>query len=113
MRSARRGSSARTIRARRGTRFVAVTGQLPETPTERRVELHREFVFLTFLDVLAFMSDVADFADKANHHPRWENIFKTLRLYLTTWDIGRRISPLDIQLAQFFDRTYKRRHVDG
>lgn len=85
-----------------------VTSELPEDPAQTRVELPRDFVFPSFLDVLAFMSDVADFADKANHHPRWENIFKTLRVYLTTWDIGPRISPLDIQLAQVFDRTYER-----
>jgi pterin-4a-carbinolamine dehydratase len=80
---------------------------LAEEPDQLRVELHRTFVFRTFLDVLTFMAEVGDFSDKANHHPRWENIYKTLRVYLTTWDIGHRISHLDIQLAQFFDRAYK------
>lgn len=53
------------------------------------------------------MTEVADFADKANHHPRWENIYETLDVYLTTWDIGHRISHLDVQLAQFFNRAYQ------
>ena len=87
--------------------WEVATSPLPEDPDSLRIELHRTFVFDTFLDVLAFMRGVADFADKANHHPRWENIFKTLRVYLTTWDIGHRISHLDIQLAQFFDRSYR------
>jgi pterin-4a-carbinolamine dehydratase len=88
--------------------WEVVGGPLPENPDERRVELHRTFRFRNFLDVMAFMVEIGDFADKANHHPRWENIYNTLKVYLTTWDIGHRISPLDIQLAQYFNRTYKR-----
>jgi len=88
--------------------WEVISGPLPEDPDQLRVELHRTFIFRSFLDVLAFMTEVADFSDKANHHPRWENIFRTLRVYLTTWDIGHRISQLDIQLAQYFDRTYEK-----
>lgn len=82
-------------------------GPLPEDEAKLRTELHRTFEFRSFLDVLSFMREVGDFADKANHHPRWENIFRTLRVYLTTWDIDHRISHLDVQLAQFFDRAYR------
>ena len=87
--------------------WVTLSGPLPENPDQLRMELHRTFTFRAFLDVLAFMNEVADFADKANHHPRWENIYETLYVYLSTWDIGHRISHLDIQLAQYFDRIYK------
>jgi pterin-4a-carbinolamine dehydratase len=90
--------------------WTVVRSSLPEDPHQVREELHREFVFAAFLDVLAFMGEVADFSDKANHHPRWENIYKTLRVYLSTWDIGHRISHLDIQLAQYFDRAYQSRY---
>jgi len=85
-----------------------VVSPLPEDPAQTRVELHRTFLFRSFRDVLVFMVEVGDFADNANHHPRWENIFKTLRVYLTTWDIGHRISHLDLLLAQYLDRAYKR-----
>jgi pterin-4a-carbinolamine dehydratase len=81
---------------------------LPENPDQRRIELHRTFVFRSFRDVLVFMAEAGEFADDANHHPRWENIFKTLRIYLTTWDIGHRISHSDLQLARYFDRAYQR-----
>jgi len=87
--------------------WKVVRSPLPEDPGQVRIELHRTYVFRNFLDVMEFMRGVADFADKANHHPRWENIYNDLRVYLTTWDIGHRISHLDIQLAQFFDRAYK------
>jgi pterin-4a-carbinolamine dehydratase len=88
--------------------WKVVASPLPENPDQRRVELHRTFLFRSFRDALTFMAEVGDFADKANHHPRWENIFKTLRVYLTTWDIGHRISHLDFQLAQYLDRAYQR-----
>lgn len=87
--------------------WKVIEGPLPEDPEKKRVELHRTFIFRSFRDVLTFMTEVADFADKANHHPRWENIYSTLRVYLTTWDIGHRISHLDLQLAQYFDRIYR------
>jgi pterin-4a-carbinolamine dehydratase len=88
--------------------WQVIESSLPEDPQQVRVELHRTFLFRSFRDVLAFMAEVGDFADKANHHPRWENIFRTLRVYLTTWDIGHRISQLDVQLAQYFDRAYRK-----
>jgi pterin-4a-carbinolamine dehydratase len=87
--------------------WKVVRSPLPEDPDKVREELYKEFLFRKFLDVMEFMREVADFADKANHHPRWENIYNDLRVYLTTWDIGHRISHLDVQLAQFFDRVYK------
>jgi len=87
--------------------WKAMEGPLPEDPSQVRVELHRTFLFRNFPDVLSFMVKVGDFADKANHHPRWENIFKTLRVYLTTQDIGHRISQLDVQLAQYIERAYR------
>jgi pterin-4a-carbinolamine dehydratase len=88
--------------------WEVVVSPLPENLDLRRVELHRTFLFRSFRDVLIFMTEVGEFADNANHHPRWENIFKTLRVYLTTWDIGHRISHLDLQLAQYLDRAYQR-----
>jgi pterin-4a-carbinolamine dehydratase len=66
--------------------WEVIESPLPENPDERRVELHRTFMFRSFRDVLVFITEVGDFADKARHHPRWENIYETLRVYITTWD---------------------------
>lgn len=80
---------------------------LPENPSDVRVEISREFKFKTFQDAVNFMHEVAPGCDVAIHHPRWENIWKTVRVYLTTWDIGHRVSDRDIQLAKYFDRAYR------
>lgn len=71
------------------------------------VELYREFRFKTFLDAVSFMNQVAPGCEIAMHHPHWENIWRTVRVHLTTWDIGHRISDRDIQLAKYFDRAFK------
>jgi pterin-4a-carbinolamine dehydratase len=83
-----------------------VVSPLPDNPEEVRVELFRTFKFRTFVDAIQFMSLVAPGCDIAMHHPRWENVWKTLRVYLTTWDIGLRVSDRDLQLARYFDRAY-------
>lgn len=83
-----------------------VVSPLPEKPDEVRVELFRTFKFPTFLDAVHFMNLVAPGCDIAMHHPRWENLWKTLRVYLTTWDVGHRITDRDLQLARYFDRAY-------
>jgi pterin-4a-carbinolamine dehydratase len=75
-------------------------------PAETAMELRREFNFKTFRDAISFMSEIAEFADATNHHPRWENIFRTLVVHLSTWDIAHRVSVLDLMLAAYFDRRF-------
>jgi pterin-4a-carbinolamine dehydratase len=83
-----------------------VASPLVEDPKKVRTELFRELRFKSFREAVEFMNQVAPGCDIANHHPRWENIWKTVRVYLTTWDIGHRISDRDVQLARYFDRAY-------
>jgi hypothetical protein len=52
------------------------------------------------------MGHVAPACDIAMHHPRWENIWRSISVYLTTWDIGHNISDRDIQLAKYLDLAY-------
>jgi pterin-4a-carbinolamine dehydratase len=72
-----------------------------------RIEIFREYTFETFQEAVSFMHQVAPGCDVAIHHPRWENIWKTVRVYLTTWGIGHRVSDRDVQLAKYFDRAYR------
>jgi pterin-4a-carbinolamine dehydratase len=81
---------------------------LDEDPQRTRVELSRELEFRSFPDVLRFMSEVGKFCEELNHHPRWENIYKTLRIHLSTWDIGHRISHVDVILAAHIDKEFAR-----
>ncbi|NJP90392.1 4a-hydroxytetrahydrobiopterin dehydratase [Nonomuraea sp. FMUSA5-5] len=84
-----------------------VESALPQDPSRTRVELYREYRFKTFRDAIAFMNEVAPGCDIAIHHPRWENVWRHVRVFLTTWDIGHRISDRDVQLAKYFDSAYQ------
>ncbi|MBW4629249.1 MAG: 4a-hydroxytetrahydrobiopterin dehydratase [Brasilonema octagenarum HA4186-MV1] len=88
------------------SQWEKVISPLPENQSNVRIELFRKYKFKTFLDAVEFMNKVAPGCEIVLHHPRWENIWKTLRVYLTTWDIGHRISDRDIQLAKYFDKAY-------
>jgi pterin-4a-carbinolamine dehydratase len=87
-------------------RWQKVVSSLPEDLEKTRIEIFREYKFKTFIDAINFMHQTAPVCDHALHHPRWENTWKTVSVYLTTWDIGQRISDRDIQLAKFFDHAF-------
>jgi pterin-4a-carbinolamine dehydratase len=83
-----------------------VVSTSPENPDVVRTELCREYEFATFSDTIRFMRQLETAIKIANHHPRWENIYTTLRVHLLTWDIGNCISERDIQLAKYFEKAY-------
>lgn len=78
-----------------------------DSTTHETVGLYREYRFRTFQDAVSFMHVTAPGCDIAIHHPMWENIWRTVRIFLTTWDIGHRISDRDVQLAKYFERAYE------
>lgn len=81
---------------------------LPGKKRKQRKELVRSFKFEKFAEVIRFMNQVASGCDSANHHPRWENIFKTLQVHLSTWDGNlHTITETDVQLAKYFDWAFE------
>lgn len=85
--------------------------QLPDKNRKagkQRRELVRTFKFGKFADAIRFMNQVASGCDSANHHPRWENIFKTLAVYLSTWDGDlHSVTEKDVKLAKYFDWAFE------
>lgn len=71
-----------------------------------KTELMRTYQFESFTDVIHFMSTAARFIDRIDHHPEWENVWRTLVVRLTTWDIGHRPSMLDVDLAVYLDGLF-------
>ena len=61
-------------------------------------KLHREYRFATFIEAFGFMSSVALVAQAMDHHPEWFNVYRTVRVDLTTHDAGG-VSRLDLELA--------------
>ncbi len=61
-------------------------------------KLHREFKFKNFVEAWGFMSRVALLAEKMNHHPDWFNVWNTVRIALSTHEVGG-LSNSDVELA--------------
>jgi len=48
--------------------------------------LERTFTFADFNAAFGFMTRVALYADKADHHPEWFNVYNRVEITLTTHD---------------------------
>jgi len=66
-------------------------------------KLHREFVFSNFVEAFGFMTQAAILAEKANHHPEWFNVYKTVVVDLTTHEAGG-LTDRDFELARQMER---------
>lgn len=69
-------------------------------------ELHRNYAFHSFDDCVHFMTTASRVISKMDHHPRWENLWINLNVYLTTWDIGSTLSYKDVRLAKYLDELF-------
>ena len=67
-----------------------------------RDAIHKQFVFRNFIEAFGFMTKVALWAEKWNHHPEWSNVYKTVEVTLTTHDAGG-LSALDTKLGAKMD----------
>jgi len=84
-----------------------VESMVPAEYPKVRQELRKAYHFGSFAKAVAFMSQAAKGPIRdAKHHPRWENQWKTVTVYLSTWDIGNRISQIDVDLAKALDHLY-------
>ena len=62
----------------------------------------RSLKFADFNAAFGFMTRVALWADKADHHPEWSNVYNRVEVRLTTHDAGG-VTDKDLALARFID----------
>ena len=67
-----------------------------------RVALRRDFRFADFNQAFAFMTRVALYAEKNDHHPEWFNVYNRVEVTLSTHDAGG-VTQRDIDMARFAD----------
>jgi len=70
---------------------------------EENNQLIRQFEFDNFIDAFSFMTKVAMLAEKAQHHPTWENTYNKLTIKLSTHDAGDVVTKKDKDLAAQID----------
>ncbi len=64
--------------------------------------IERTFKFADFNAAFGFMTRVALYADKVDHHPEWSNVYNTVNITLTTHDADG-LSARDAAMAQVIE----------
>jgi pterin-4a-carbinolamine dehydratase len=71
------------------------------------MKVTRQFIFESFEDAIHFMATASRAIAKYDHHPEWSNKWRTVLVYLSTWDIGDKVSIIDIDVASYLNELYK------
>jgi len=69
---------------------------------EGRDAISKEFQFKNFIEAFSWMTKIAFWAEKINHHPEWFNVYRNVKVVLTTHDV-KGLSNLDLELASKMD----------
>ena len=67
-----------------------------------RDAITKTFRFKSFIQAFGWMTRVALWAEKWNHHPEWHNVYGTVDVTLSTHDVDG-LTELDIKLARKMD----------
>lgn len=71
---------------------------------EKEQALIKSYQFDNFVQAFSFMTQIALYAEKENHHPEWTNIYNKVHVKLSTHDC-KGVSAKDIALALYMDET--------
>lgn len=69
--------------------------------------LYKEFKFKDFKQAFAFMRLVAAEAESRQHHPKWQNEWNKVQIWLSTHDAGNKVTDKDKDMAKAIDAVYK------
>lgn len=74
---------------------------------ETKHGLYKQFNFENFKEAWAFMAKVAELAEDFQHHPRWENEWNVVQIWLITHEGGKKITEKDREMAEAIDAVAK------
>jgi ribonuclease HI len=79
---------------------------------ETKHGLYRQFNFENFKEAWNFMSKVAEIAETQQHHPRWENEWSVVQIWLITHDQDNKITEKDRIVAGLIDELVDNYNVN-
>lgn len=65
----------------------------------------KNFSFKSFMQAMEFVNEVANIAEKQNHHPIITIIWKTVKISSISFDVGH-LTDRDFRLAKAIDELY-------
>lgn len=71
-------------------------------------QLYKDFSFKNFREAFKFMEAVAELAEQQQHHPKWQNEWNKVGIWLSTHEAGDTITNKDHHLAETIDAAYNR-----
>ncbi|MCR8924294.1 4a-hydroxytetrahydrobiopterin dehydratase [Dasania sp. GY-MA-18] len=66
-------------------------------------KLYRRLTFEDFVHAMGFITQIAILAEKANHHPEWANVYRTVDIFLTTHEANG-VTERDFALLKHIER---------
>lgn len=93
---------AQTLTDDERTRLVAPLLANGWAMVKGRDALSKTFTFTGFDAAFGWMTRVALWAEKWDHHPEWSNVYRRVDVVLTSHDV-KGLSQRDIRLAQKMD----------
>jgi len=67
-----------------------------------RDAISKTFRFKNFIEAFGWMTRVAIWAEKLNHHPEWANVYNRIDVTLTSHDV-KGLSMRDVKMARRMD----------
>lgn len=69
--------------------------------------LYRSFTFKDFAQAFDFMTSVAKAAEQTQHHPKWQNEWNKVEIWLSTHEEGGKVTDKDRQMADVIDKIFE------
>ncbi len=68
----------------------------------RHAAIEKTYQFRDFVEAWGFMTRCAILAERADHHPEWSNVYRSVHIRLSTHDAGG-VTTKDFDLASKFE----------
>jgi 4a-hydroxytetrahydrobiopterin dehydratase len=70
-------------------------------------KISKEFDFADFVGCLSFLNRMIAYFQEMDHHPDVHIFYNKMKMELTRYDIGGKLTDRDIEVAAKIDATYK------